>query len=198
MPVLRPLALIAVAGLAGSAAAADISDLRRVADLRLIGLSAAEFEVGSGGDDTDRTIRVGAGFFYSFVEEFEGDVTGPLVGLEVAQLTADGETVDIAVITGCLHLGLAYQTGFRPVHTELAFLAGIGSADVDDDALGGDESSYYEWGARFGAFWTFPIGAQIGIDARVMRGTIHLKVDDDKVSVVNPGFVGGVNLGWRF
>ncbi len=195
MPVIRSLALIAVAG---CAAAADISDLRRVADLRLIGLSAAEFEVGSGGDDTDRAIRVGAGFFYSFVEEFEGDVTGPLVGLEVAQLAADGETVDIAVITGCLHLGLAYQTDFRPVHTELAFLAGIGSADVDDDVLGGDESSYYEWGARVGAFWTFAMGAQIGLDARIMRGTTKLKVGDDEVDVTNPGFVGGVNLGWRF
>ncbi|HYE06581.1 MAG TPA: hypothetical protein VEL07_13780 [Planctomycetota bacterium] len=196
MPVIRTLALIAVGG---SAVAADLSDLRRVADLRLIGCSSPEFEVGTGGDDTDRGIRVGAGFFYSFVEEFEGDVTGPLVGLEVAQVAADGDDFDITVIGGCLHLGLAYQTDFRPVHTELAVLGGIGSAELEASGGGGaDESSSYEWGARVGAFWTFAVGAQIGIDARIMRGTFHLKVGDEKVNVINPGFTGGVNLGWRF
>ncbi len=195
MPVLRSLALFA---LAGAAMAEDHSNLRRVADLRLIGCSAAEFE-SAGENVTGRGMRIGVGFFYSFVEEFEGDITGPLIGIEVARLEASDDDFDVAVTAACLHLGLAYQTGFRPVHTELAFLAGVGPASLESNGEGLNESTYHEWGARVGAFWTFPVGLQIGLDARFMRGNVDVKFDGaGRIDLDNHGFTGGVNVGWRF
>lgn len=190
----RTLVLLA---LAGAAAAADDlgDDLRRVADLRVMGDLTDHFTFNGG--QTDLGTRVGAGFFVSFPDEFEGDVTGPLLGLELSRTSAERDELTVSADQATLHAGFAYQTDFRPVHLEINALLGVGQGKVES-AVGDDTAMAWEVGARFGIFWTLPFGLQLGGDLRWVNDNVYADLGGEREKAKLSGFTGGGSVGWRF
>ncbi|HYE06582.1 MAG TPA: hypothetical protein VEL07_13785 [Planctomycetota bacterium] len=179
----------------GSLAALDDAPARRVADLRIFAGVTDGYEfLNVDGDDG---LRVGAGYFRSFVDDYEGDVSGLMVGLEVAGTRSDGPDIDIETIAATGHIGLAYQTDVRQLHLELGPLFGIGRNSVE---FVGESTSgtYYEAGVRGALFWTFDAGLQLGIDARWQTARAYIDVADERRSAESRGFMGSAVVGWRF
>jgi hypothetical protein len=194
MPRSRTLVLLA---LAGAAAAADDlgDDLRRVADLRVMAGLTDQFTFN--GQDTDAGARIGGGFFLSFPDEFEGDVTGPLLGLELSRTTAERDSLKVTADEATLHAGFAYQTDFRPIHLEINALVGVGNGKVES-AFGDDSGMAWEVGARFGIFWTLPFGLQLGGDIRWVNDNVYADLNGEREKAKLSGFMGGGSVGWRF
>ena len=190
----RTLVLLALAGVA--AAANDRGDdLRRVLDLRLIGDVTDKFQFQ--GERTDMGTRIGGGFFASFPDEFEGDVTGPLLGLELTRTTAKRDSLKVSADLATLHAGFAYQTEFRPIHLEINLLTGAGRGSVES-AAGDDKARAWEVGARLGVFWTMPIGLQLGGDIRWVNESAYANIGGSRDKAMVRGFTGGGSVGWRF
>ncbi len=187
----RALVLVAAVG---ALAAMEDAPSRRVEDLRVIAAITDGYEFLD--VDGESGQRVGAGWFHSFVDDFEGDVSGLMLGLEVAGSRSDIEGITVSAVAATAHAGLAYQTDVRQLHLELGPLLGVGRNHVeftDRDSYG----TYYEAGARGALFWTFDIGLQVGVDARWQTARAYVEVAGQRRSAESRGFVAGLVAGWR-
>nr|MBA3846760.1 hypothetical protein [Planctomycetota bacterium] len=179
----------------GALAALDDAPARRVSDLRVFAGVPDGYEFLN--VDGDSGLRVGAGYFHSFVDDYDGDVSGLMLGLEVAGTQSDGPDIEIETIAATVHAGLAFQTDVRQIHLELGPLFGVGRNSVE---FVGESTSgtYYEAGVRGALFWTFDAGFQLGVDGRWQTARSYIDFAGDRRSAESRGFMGSLVAGWRF
>jgi hypothetical protein len=199
---MRAAALLAgLAALAGAVEDDFLPPSRRVSDLRAVAGVSDNWRFL--GDRGDRAVRVGAAYFRSIVDHFDGQVTGPLIGFEVSRTSASGDLTDIDVVLITGHAGLAWQTDVPPLHLEAGAFFGAGAARgwVTSDLGGGvdDAGTAFEAGGRLGLFWTTGLGLQLGIETRWSMQRTHA---DDAAGEPHDadarGFGGLGSVGWRF
>jgi hypothetical protein len=191
--------LIGLTALAGAVDDDFLPPSRRVSDLRAVaGVSDTWRYLGEG---TDHAVRVGAAYFRSIVDHFDGQVTGPLVGIELSRTSASGESTDIDVMLATVHAGLSWQTDVQPLHLEAGAFFGAGRGWVTSDLGGGvdDSREAYEAGGRVGLFWTTALGLQLGIETRwSQQRTYADSAGGERRRADSRGFGCLGSVGWRF
>jgi hypothetical protein len=189
---MRPLlAIVPTLFFASHTWAADES---RVNDLRfLLGISPSEYENNGNDLNADTGLRVGVQYMASVGQAQERGqwIAGAELSHTMASADAGpGGDIDITTIALTGIGGFAFRMpDLRPLHVEATGFLGLGRTSVEAGNQDNDES-YWEFGPRVAAFWTFDNRCQIGADMRYIISKAD-ELENDGVALL-------ASLGYRF